>query len=277
MENATKALLIAGGVLISIVIISMLMLMFNNLNNYQQNRNDEKRVDQTLAFNQQYEGYARDDVRGNELISLINKVVDYNYRKSSVSSIETDHYQQIEITIDLKDDNNNMADFSRGEGNKIFTTSPLVFNDSSTAFKSQQMMQELDTIKTKKIEANNGKYTLSEEKLKNLVVGYDKIFISNNKFNQSSDTDKVQIFSNFNSAFGQEVFKIEYKKDGSLKTSLTNLWKVIDENSSFRADLNKYYEYVQFKRAHYKCISTEYNTDTGRIVKMQFKFTGEFN
>ena len=38
MENATKALLIAAGVLIGIIILSMLLLGYNQISNYYNNR-----------------------------------------------------------------------------------------------------------------------------------------------------------------------------------------------------------------------------------------------
>lgn len=39
MENATKALLIAAGVLIGIIILSMLLLGYNQISNYYQQQN----------------------------------------------------------------------------------------------------------------------------------------------------------------------------------------------------------------------------------------------
>ena len=40
MENATKALLIAAGVLIGIIILSMLLLGYNQISNYYQQQSD---------------------------------------------------------------------------------------------------------------------------------------------------------------------------------------------------------------------------------------------
>ena len=40
MENATKALLIAAGVLIGIIILSMLLLGYNQISNYYQQKSD---------------------------------------------------------------------------------------------------------------------------------------------------------------------------------------------------------------------------------------------
>ena len=45
---------------------------------------------------------------------------------------------------------------------------------------------------------------------------------------------------------------------------------------ALKKKVDTYYEYVQFKRAKFDCIGTEYDQDTGRILKMNFKFTGKF-
>ncbi len=49
------------------------------------------------------------------------------------------------------------------------------------------------------------------------------------------------------------------------------------KGSTIREDIYKYYEYIQFKRAYFKCTGTKYNTQTGRITELNFEFTGKFN
>ena len=38
-------------------------------------------------------------------------------------------------------------------------------------------------------------------------------------------------------------------------------------------DAKVYYEYVQFKRAKFKCTGTEYDRNSGRIINMKFECT----
>ena len=83
MENASKALIIAGSVLIALLIIGALVLMFSNLTSYQKTNTETAREAQIVEFNNQYENYNRQDVRGSELYSLLNKVIDYNRREST--------------------------------------------------------------------------------------------------------------------------------------------------------------------------------------------------
>ena len=97
MENASKALIIAGSVLIALMIIGALLLMFNNLSSYQNTETQGAREAQVVEFNNQYETYNRDDVRGSDMVSLINKIIDYNKRKNE------EGYDQMDITITIDD------------------------------------------------------------------------------------------------------------------------------------------------------------------------------
>ena len=80
MENASKALIMAGSVLIALLVVGALVLMFSNLTSYQNSNEKATKDEQITKFNQEYSTYNRKDVRGNELYSLINRVVDYNRR-----------------------------------------------------------------------------------------------------------------------------------------------------------------------------------------------------
>ena len=70
MENASKALLIAGGVLISLMVISGLILVMRKVGDFQTANQDARLEKQTLEFNNIYESYNRKNIRGNEMVSL---------------------------------------------------------------------------------------------------------------------------------------------------------------------------------------------------------------
>ena len=55
MENASKALIMAGSVLIALMIIGALLLMINNLSSYQETDTKTARDAQVVEFNNQYE------------------------------------------------------------------------------------------------------------------------------------------------------------------------------------------------------------------------------
>ena len=111
MENASKALVMAGSVLIALLIIGALLLMFNNLSSYQGGGTQEIKEAQVIEFNNQFETFNRNKVRGSDLYSLLNKVVDYNRRKSTKGMGQTDEgqtlaYQPITVKFSFQGKNN---------------------------------------------------------------------------------------------------------------------------------------------------------------------------
>ena len=75
MENATKALLIAGGVLISIILISLLVRTYGNISNIKNQEITEKELQQIESENKEYTKYIGKTVYGTEVITVINRAV----------------------------------------------------------------------------------------------------------------------------------------------------------------------------------------------------------
>ena len=98
MENASKALLMAGGMILSILLITLLVYAWSLFSKYQSSNDELADIEDVAKFNQQFTNYDRDDVEGYELISLINKVVDYNHRKSTTG---TNDIKNKPITIEI--------------------------------------------------------------------------------------------------------------------------------------------------------------------------------
>lgn len=78
MENASKALLIAGGVLIALIIITMFIMMFSRLSNINKEQEEKTKIEQLNAFNMEFEAYNKKVMYGADVITLINKVAENN-------------------------------------------------------------------------------------------------------------------------------------------------------------------------------------------------------
>ena len=248
MENASKALIMAGSVLIALMIIGALILTFSNITAYQETNTRSTRSTQMAEFNSQYETYNRKDVRGSDLYSLLNKAIDYNRRESTAGTNWADRgqemaYEPMTITFTISD----ISELSADGTNRLFTSSTNEVTGKSNDF-GNKVKDEIDDL-----EAEYGQSSLT-----NLTTNLTKIFIDD-----GADVDeKEEAVKNFNSA--------------SRKLTVNN-FSEIDEDSTIRSDVYKYYEYIQFKRAHFDCEKVEYNNQTGRITKMEFKFNGKFN
>lgn len=114
MENASKALIMAGSVLIALMIIGALLLMVNNLSSYQKVGEQNTREAQVVEFNNQFETYLRRNVRGSDMISLMNRIVDYNTRKTDTSE---ERFQRMNISITGINVNN--LKYNSGDSNLI--------------------------------------------------------------------------------------------------------------------------------------------------------------
>ena len=101
MENASKALLMAGGILIALLVIGALVLMFNQVSYYQKSETTSEKTQQLSDFNKEYLKFTYDDIKGYELISLVNKVIDYNIKEAVGNSVDYD--KKITVSINMKE------------------------------------------------------------------------------------------------------------------------------------------------------------------------------
>ena len=73
MENASKALLMAGGILIAIITIALLVRSFTSISSFQKAQLNEQEQEQLVAFNEEYTKYLGQYVYGVEVATLKNK------------------------------------------------------------------------------------------------------------------------------------------------------------------------------------------------------------
>lgn len=83
MENATKALIIAGGILLAIITISILLYSFNNISLFQDSKRDMEELQQINRYNQEYESYNKKVMFGTDVVSVLNKSMSNNNKKNA--------------------------------------------------------------------------------------------------------------------------------------------------------------------------------------------------
>ncbi len=254
MDNASKALIMAGGVLIGLLIISALVLMFSNLSAYQTTNIESTRDSQIVEFNNKYESYNKKNLRGSELYSLLNMVVDYN-RRQTTAGVEQDDgtgwadkgqsvaFEPMKIIFKVNDITKFSADTS---GNKLIKYSKYEIGGNKNTFESE-IKKTIDDLENE----------YGKDSLTNLSSNLTRIFIDSN-----SSTEQAEAVNKFNSISK----KVKARK-----------FDDIAKGSKYRKDVYTYYEYVQFKRARFNCTGTSYNKNTGRIIELDFEFTGKFN
>lgn len=97
MENAAKALGIAGGVLIAIIILAGLLYTFKRMSQIPEQQEYEKETQELSKFNQQFEVYNKKLMYGVDVVSCLNKVRDNNKKSQDY----VDGAYDIEISIKI--------------------------------------------------------------------------------------------------------------------------------------------------------------------------------
>lgn len=98
MEDASKALLISASVLLAMLILSMVLLVFNNISSLRNAQADKTYQEQLNAFNMQFEAYNKKIMYGTDVISVVNKAIDNNLLMRTENSNDA-NYINIRFTI----------------------------------------------------------------------------------------------------------------------------------------------------------------------------------
>lgn len=89
MENASKALLMAGGVLLAITIIALLIFVSISMSEMA-GAQDKKNLEQQIQdFNESYLAYNKTRLYGIDIITVVNKAINHN---KTIGAKETDPY-----------------------------------------------------------------------------------------------------------------------------------------------------------------------------------------
>ena len=241
MENASKALLIAAGILMGLILITMTIYGYNQITSYYKTKEQAAESEQLIAFNKQFIGYNRDDVRGSDLISLVNKIIDYNVDKINYTNDE-----KIEISIVIPV----MADGSHKNFYYKYDTyygskKKLINFGESNAFTEQNIYNENGLID----EANKIEALYTQALATKLTT---KIATLMDEYKDNRKITKEDLFTEL---------KIDPNNyDGGAGTMQENILK--------------YYQYIQFKRAHFDCTDLTYKN--GRVKSFTFEFNGTF-
>ena len=97
MENASKALEMAGGVLIALMVLGLLVLGYNRISDLKQIEQDADTVAKEYFIS--FEEYNKNGLYGSELFSLVNKIKDYNTKYP-----ESEGYTQVSLDVTINKD-----------------------------------------------------------------------------------------------------------------------------------------------------------------------------
>ena len=104
MESANKAIMMAFGMLVAVMIIGTIVFVFSNLKVFPQGDDQKESVEQIAAFNLEYEVYDKKIMYGVDVISVLNKAKSNNEKyvqEKFLSGLgyNTDYIIDIEVRL----------------------------------------------------------------------------------------------------------------------------------------------------------------------------------
>ncbi len=243
MENASKALLIAGGVLIGILVVSVLVLAFNQMSEYQSSSSNLEKSNQLSQFNAQFVQYAKPNLKGTELITLLNRVVSYN--RKEIGAGEIDYSQTITIKVSVHGFNEKY-----GNSGKTF----LFGNNDNRTFTittgNDELMQIINGQRD--LESMYGLNALSmlTSNMESLKSYYNP--------QGSNDSERQR-----DKSTGRTIKQVIGKNLPELEQQF---------NAHNFSAIDRHGEYANFKTSKFRNIGEILYADNGQVTKMDFEF-----
>ena len=100
MENASKAIIMAGGILIGVIILSVLVLVFRSIGDVYEEQGEALSEEQLEKYNRQFNTFDK-SLYGSELLSLKNLLEDYNNRILEGAGQKYIAENEISVTVRL--------------------------------------------------------------------------------------------------------------------------------------------------------------------------------
>lgn len=253
MENASKALIMAGGVLIALLVIGILLFTVTKIGDYQRSQDTSKKNSQVANFNMDFERYTDDKgIKGADIVSLINKINDYNVKsnKNGVDNSGITNYVDYNIKMSIT-------------VSKFQKFNDKYANDKDNLFKK-------DEYKFDKDADNNNEIRNILSTFKNSAKDEGEVGIENLKKLSSVYNPGVRKDVNINNIKEElkKLFPTEYEK------------KYKDWNGQTAPTLNtiiKYRQYSEFKSSTFivrkpKNDEPPMYADNGQIQNLYFEF-----
>lgn len=266
MENSAKAIIIAGGMFILIMVITLLVIFGRSLSSYMQDQHDKEMVKQITEFNNKFANYQGTELRGNELISVLNRVIDYNALEAGEYG-----YDPVLVEIDLVDRNalDSVIKFNSTDENFLFKKNVRKIKNSKDSDDELKTISQKGTTILSKYSQDDANYIpkLTDTKLQKLSAEISNIVQEkdNSSWLDGYDGDRIAVYNRTRAKKLTSILGYTVKEDGTCAVNSKNILNAVTNATC------EYYQYTQFKRIMFKCTSIEYSQDTGRINKMSFE------
>lgn len=255
MENASKALIMAGSILIAIMVIGLLVYGYGQISDLEQTRADAEVTDTLAEYMRRFEQYNRGQgdqpLYGSEVLSLANLQADYNFMEADRADIgRLEGYSQITITVEIK---NEITQMNMPRGEHYFSVGT---HDIS------EILSDYEDLSGKIDDYKEPKYTSKIDDISRSAVYY-------------STRSNLEIAIDFELPVEPGDYDTETGRDVS-DDRLRDLAEEHDQN--VRQLLDDIADYLAYKGVYdtfrngkrFTCNEITYNEANGRIARMEF-------
>lgn len=290
MENASKALMMAAGTLIGIMLLAILVYFANNLGIFPTELNQEQKTEQIQAFNTEYEAYNKKLMYGTDLISVLNKAKSNNEKYVKGNFLIGQEYPKeyiINIKFKLKKPLEDVVTVSYLSVKKELNPDGTVksYSGSEIDYTADKGVEN-NPYEKKLLEIFSPPSSRYESDVSGVIDNNTKLItktyqstIFNNVTNyyilcqlEVDGTPKADINDNINALLNCSA---------AITRVVKNKTKIIEEKQlTFYKNGTRYDGWssaewktclYDLKTRKFKCTNTKYNEDTGRIVEMVFE------
>lgn len=232
MENASKALIMAGSILLAILVVSLLVFGYSQISEWQQTESDSDTNTKLLEYMQKFEQFNRNasnPIYGSEFLSLVNLQEDYEREKVK-------GYTPVTITVNI--------------------TKPITYGEYFNVSGSLDLKNDVAPI-VDAIESRIADYDKPNKDYNNKSVKY-----------YSGRTNR-EIARDFKDELEDNGYVIN---GSTPSYEVDNILRSFSETAPLMTEIDEYKlldaEYVEFQKKYFYCESIEYNDQNSRIEKM---------
>lgn len=274
MENVTKALLMAAGFLVAVIILSLLVMGYSQISRYYQEQSNTIDAEQMAEMTKKFTNYDGREIRGNEMLSVINMVVDYN---NWVKENSNQGYKELVLNISFKNVQSYNSTTKYDEFHIIDGIDYLIPRNLQNNCITNKPNDKLKIFSTRASDLVN---SLSQ----NSLITNNSVKVEGTLQTLSANVHNINDWLNKTDNTNNDNSKMASLLDSILKTNLNsdnpddvkrNLNNAKNNIQDIRNIAAKYYEIMQFKRAYFKCEGDNGNTgveldNNGKVKTMNF-------
>ncbi len=210
MENATKALLIAGSILVGMIVISLFYYMFGKagilVSDTSKNTLEQEIADENKGF----EAFNKRVMYGMDVISVLNKAIDNNKRNNC--EFDGSNEFNVNITINLKEQFENLVE-------------TYTYNRANQEYEKTRTQNQYTMNKTTYNINNQADYDI----INKILIKGENYQDSSGNIQQNSGTVDESKLPGF--TWGQNTYKITYYAKADFKRRTFKCTKVEYHNS----------------------------------------------